>query len=77
MEQGQGETGGQAGDQLREAVEHLRAGFGIVLLLATYWLDMACVSHPREVSHDRLPSEALLLCVSVCGCRGGVYTSQK
>ena len=37
VEQGQGETGGQAGDQLREAVEHLRAGFGILLLWARYF----------------------------------------
>ena len=35
VEQGQGETGGEAGDQLREAVEDLRTGFVIVLLLAT------------------------------------------
>ena len=35
VEQGQGETGGEAGDQLREAVEDLRAGFGIAVLWAT------------------------------------------
>ena len=49
VEQGQGETGGQAGDQLREAVEDLRAGFGILLLWARFV--MTCISHPMEVSH--------------------------
>ena len=73
VEQGQGETCGQAGDQLREAVEDLRAGFGIFLLWARF--DMACIKHPMEVTHDTLPSEALLLCVSVCECRGGGCTS--
>ena len=40
-------------------------------------LDMACISHPMEVSHDTLPSEDLILCVSVWVCRGGVCTSPK
>ena len=40
-------------------------------------LDMACISHPMAVSFDTLPSEGLLLCVTVCECKWGVYTSQK